>query len=54
MSIFDDNKENRRPPLRAQNVPDASARRKADKTAEAANKDSQSSGSGPSRKSSIP
>ena len=46
MSIFDDNKENRRPPLRAQNVPDASARRKADKTAEAANKDSQSSGSG--------
>ena len=46
MSIFDDNKENRRPPLRAQSVPDASARRKADKTAEAANKDSQSSGSG--------
>ena len=46
MSIFDDNKENRRPPLRAQNVPDATARRKADKVAEAANKDSQSSGSG--------
>ena len=46
MSIFDDNKENRRPPLRAQNVPDATVRRKADKVAEAANKDSQSSGSG--------
>ena len=46
MSIFDDNKENRRPPLWAQNVPDATARRKADKVAEAANKDSQSSGSG--------